>query len=165
MLKLLKDAAAVVSVGKSSKGSDVAARGRRGASGVVVAGPAKGAADPTLILEGVNQLVSSVTDYLKVAQQEGTKRAAIAAQRDVALASIQAQRDNISELMRYTFNERAAVIQKQFAALDRALTLGDVALADAALKGMVGVVQSSPFKSIEEMQTAMGAKDFVIRLE
>jgi hypothetical protein len=120
---------------------------------------------PERLLEGVNEMVRNVTDYLTVAEQETTKRAAIAARKEVAIESIRAQRETISELLRYTFDERAQVIRKQFEALDRALETGNVAVADSALKGMVSVIQSSPFKSIQEMQAAMGNKDFVIRLE
>lgn len=120
---------------------------------------------PLPLLDGVNELVKNVTDYLVVAEQEATKRESIKASRDVALASIQAQRATMSELIKHTFAERGQVIQKQFEALDAALETGNLGLADLALKGMVTVIQSSPFKSIQEMQQAMGAKDFVIRLE
>lgn len=165
MLKLLKGAGEFMSARKVANTLPATKNGGAGSAGAITAGTVKGSVDPTVVLDGVNQLVSSVTDYLKVAEQEGTKRAAIYAQRDVALAAIQAQRDSVSEMMRHTFQERAAVIQKQFATLDHALATRDLALADAALKGMVGVVQASPFKSIQDMQTAMCAKDFVIRLE
>jgi hypothetical protein len=30
---------------------------------------------------------------------------------------------------------------------------------------MVAVIQTSPFKTVQEMQQALGAKDFVVRLE
>jgi len=67
--------------------------------------------------------------------------------------------------MQHTFRERALVLQKQFDALDQALAQGDPSMVDAALKSMVAVVQTSPFKTMQEMQAALGSKDFVIRLE
>jgi hypothetical protein len=120
---------------------------------------------PTHVVDGVTGIVDNVTDYLKVSEYEQTKRADIAARRDVALATIQAQRENISELIRYTFQERAAVLQKQFDALDKALAGGNVELVHAALNSMVAVIQSSPFKNVQELQKSLGSKEFTIRLE
>lgn len=120
---------------------------------------------PAHVVDGVKGMVSDVTDYLKVAQQEETKRTEITAKRDVALASIQAQRETISELIQFTFQERAATLQKQFDVLDQAMAQGNAAIVDSSLKSMVAVIQSSPFKSIQEMQQSLANKDFVIRLE
>lgn len=120
---------------------------------------------PIHVVGGITDLVTSVTDYLTVAEQENTKRTTITANRDIALATIQAQRDTISELMKYTFQERAAVLQKQFEALDQALASSNVEMVSLSLNAMVAVIQSSPFKSIQEMQQALGNKDFTIRLE
>ena len=83
----------------------------------------------------------------------------------MALASIQAQRETISELIQFTFQERAATLQKQFDVLDQAMAQGNAAIVDSSLKSMVAVIQSSPFKSIQEMQQSLANKDFVIRLE
>lgn len=120
---------------------------------------------PAHVATGMTDVVGQVTDYLKVAEQEQTKRTEINARRDAALATIQGQRDNISELLRYTFQERASVLQKQFEALDYALANNQPELVSASLKSMVSVIQSSPFKTIQEMQQALGSKDFVVRLE
>ncbi|TYC55196.1 hypothetical protein ETQ85_14325 [Zoogloea oleivorans] len=120
---------------------------------------------PSHVATGVTDVVNNVTDYLKVAEQEKTKRTDIKARRDVALASIKAQRKVFSELMQYTFQERAAVLQKQFETLDKALESGNVEVAALSLNSMVSVIQSSPFKTIQEMQQALGNKDFVVRLE
>lgn len=120
---------------------------------------------PAHVVDSVTGIVNDVTDYLKVSEYEQTKRADIAARRDAALATIKAQRENISELIQYTFQERAAVLQKQFEALDKALVDGNPDLVHVSLQSMVAVIQTSPFKSIQEMQKALGSKDFVIRLE
>lgn len=120
---------------------------------------------PIHVVDGVCSVVTEVTDYLKVAEQENTKRVEINAKRDEALAKIRAQRETFSELMRFTFQERAAVIDKQFKALDYALAQGNVEIVQAALNSMVTVLKTSPFKSVQEMQAALGCKDFVVRLE
>ncbi|MCX9157904.1 hypothetical protein OPU71_17405 [Niveibacterium sp. 24ML] len=120
---------------------------------------------PTHVVDGVTNVFSQVTDYLQTAEVETTKRTEIAAKRDVAIEALQNQRTAFELLMKLTFQERAAVIQKQFDVLDRAMASGDVSTVKSALDGMVAVIQSSPFKSIQEMQMAMGSKDFVVRLE
>jgi len=120
---------------------------------------------PAHVVDGVTNVVSSITDYMKVAEQEETKRTEIRAKRDVALAAIQAQRDTVMEMIRYTFQERAMVLQKHFEVLDKALAAGQTDLVHTSLSGMVTVIQSSPFKNMREMQQALGSKDFTIRLE
>lgn len=120
---------------------------------------------PVPLVNGVSTVITSITDYLKIAEQEKTKRTEIVAKRDVAIAAIQAQRDMISELMQYTFQERATVLQKQFDVLDLAIASGNVDMVNSSLSAMVSVIQSSPFKNVQDMQHALGNKDFVVRLE
>jgi len=120
---------------------------------------------PTHVVDGVTNVFTQITDYLKIAEVETTKRTEITAKRDIAIQALQNQRAVFEQLMQFTFQERAAVIQKQFDVLDRAMASGDISTVKSALDGMVAVIQTSPFKSIQEMQTAMGSKDFVVRLE
>ena len=68
-------------------------------------------------------------------------------------------------LINRTFDERGQVLAKQFEALDHALANGNTELVQASLNGMVAVIQTSPFKTVQEMQQALGTKDFVVRLE
>ena len=117
------------------------------------------------LVSGVSTALTSITDYLKIAEQEKSKRTEIVAKRVVAIAAIQAQRETISELMKYTFQERAAVLQKQFDVLDHAIATGNVDVVNSSLSAMVSVIQSSPFKNVQDMQQSLGNKDFVMRLE
>lgn len=120
---------------------------------------------PLPIVDGVKEVLAGITDYLKVAEVEQTKRVDILTRRDIALQQLQNQRAAFEQLMRYTFQERAVVLQKQLDTLDRAMENGDVEVVKAALDGMVSVIQTSPFKNIQEMQAALGSKDFIVRLE
>lgn len=120
---------------------------------------------PVPVVDGVNNVLTQMFDYLKLAETETTKRAEIFAKRDVALKTLQDQREVFEQLMTFTFQERAAVLQKQFDVLDHAMAGGELSAIKFALDGMVNVIQTSPFKSIQEMQTALGSKDFVVRLE
>ena len=128
---------------------------------VVKSGPAAQLA----LLDAFSEVTGHITAYLTVAQQETTKRTAITAQRDVSLEAIRAQRATVEQLIANTFAERAQALQQQFRALDHALDTGRLELAQSALGSMVDLVKSSPFKSVQDMQQAMSAKDFVIRLE
>jgi hypothetical protein len=115
--------------------------------------------------DGLKHVFDNVTDYLKVAEQEKTNRAKIEANKTLALTAIQNQRAMIEKLIDRTFDERGLVLAKQFEALDHALAAGNLEIVQASLSGMVAVIQTSPFKSVQEMQQALGAKDFVVRLE
>lgn len=120
---------------------------------------------PVHIGDGVKEVLTVITDYLKVAEVEQTKRVEILAKRDVALQQLHNQRAAFEQLMRFTFQERAVVLQKQLDTLDMAMANGNVEVIKAALDGMVSVIQTSPFKNVQEMQAALGSKDFVVRLE
>lgn len=120
---------------------------------------------PTNITDALVSFTNAIAEYLTVAEIEHTKRTDIIAKRDIALAEIQSKRDSFSELLKYTFQERAVVLQKQFDALDFAMNSDNVALAQMSLKAMVSTVTSSPFKSVQELQQALGSEDFVVRLE
>lgn len=120
---------------------------------------------PIPVVDGVNNVLTQMFDYLKLAETETTKRAEISAKRDIALKTLQDQRAVFEQLMTFTFQERAAVLQKQFDVLDHAMARGELNAIKFALDGMVNVIQTSPFKSIQEMQAALGSKDFVVRLE
>lgn len=115
--------------------------------------------------KAVLEFAAGCFDAFKIAEQEKTNRTEITARRDIALESIRAQRDAFSELMKYTFKERSVVLAKQFEALDFALANGNIEVVQSSLNAMVAVIQTSPFKNMQEMQTALGSKDFVVRLE
>lgn len=120
---------------------------------------------PLDAVQGVKHVFDNVVEYLKVSELEKTNRAGIEARKTVALEQIRSQRDTINQLINRTFDERGQVLAKQFAALDHALVSGNVEVVQASLQGMVAVIQTSPFKTVQEMQQALGTKDFVVRLE
>lgn len=120
---------------------------------------------PVPIVDGVKEVLNGITDYLKIAEVEQTKRVDILARRDIALQQLHNQRAAFEQLMSFTFQERAVVLQKQLDTLDFAMANGNVDVIKAALDGMVSVIQTSPFRNVQEMQAALGSKDFVVRLE
>lgn len=129
---------------------------------VAISGAGSGA---LIVAETLKEVLGEVADCLKTAQIEKTKRTAIRAQRDIELSKIRAQQKNLSKIINYTFSERAAVLEKQFEVLDKAVALGDSGMVKASLDATVNVISSSPFKTIQEIQQALGSEEFVIRLE
>lgn len=106
-------------------------------------------------LQPIQEVMKDVFDYLKVAEQESTKRTEIVARKEVALEAIRSRRDIIMKAMEKTFDERALFIGKQFDLLDRAIASGDTQLASQCMLVMADVVKTSPFKAMQEVQGAL----------
>jgi hypothetical protein len=120
---------------------------------------------PDNVVTSATDIVNQVTDYLKVAQIETTKRTDIVAKRDCALAAIQAQRDVLMRAIDLTFQERASVLQGQLNALEHAVKNGNADIVSMSLQSMVHVIETSPFKSIAEVRQFLSSNDSVLRLE
>jgi len=105
------------------------------------------------IVDGVNEVLNGITDYLKIAEVEQTKRLA---RRDIALQQLHNQRVAFEQLMRLTFQERAVVLQKQLDTLDFFMVSGNADVVKAALGCMLSGIQTSPFRNVQEMQIALG---------
>lgn len=123
------------------------------------------AVPPEYILESVSKTLEEVFGYLKVAEIEKTKRVEIEARREVALESIRSNREVFTEMMRYTFAERAAALEKSFALMDRALESNNIQVLQSSLSAMLGVIQTSPFANMQQMQSLLSNKDFVLRMD
>ena len=119
----------------------------------------------TQLLEAVSQGLKILNEYKTVEAQEKTKRAEIAAGRDISVEKIRAQRDLIKSFLDRTFDERKQVLTAQIKVLDRAIDKGDTAALKLALDSMLTVIKSSPFENIADMHAQLEAKDFVLRLD
>lgn len=106
-------------------------------------------------LTTIQEITKDVTSYLKIAEEQQTRRSEITAQKEVALESIRARRDTIMKLMEYTYAERAAVLNKQFDALDRALASGDAQLAIQSMSAMTDLVKTSPLKALQDVKLSL----------
>ncbi|SAK89387.1 hypothetical protein AWB78_04707 [Caballeronia calidae] len=96
-------------------------------------------------------LVSSWLEYKKVAEIEGTKRAAISAFKDVKLEQIGAQRAILEQYLARTFEERATTIQSLFEVLDRGIEAGDSGLIGGAIGAIVDISKQSPLAGAREL--------------
>lgn len=116
---------------------------------------------PQHLQDTTQDMVSRITEYMQIREIEQTKREEIVAQKEVALAAINTQKELILDCMRHCFAERAAVLQKNFKVIDTALEKGDLSMLNLALSSMVQVIQSSPFQAIQQVVEAKGT----LRLE
>lgn len=106
-------------------------------------------------LEAFNLLVKSHYDYKMIAQQERTKRAEIAAWRDVQVSSIQAQKELLHDYLAQTFAERRHTIDEMFARLDRGIEDANMDVMNMAMNSIVNIVQSSPLKEAQQIMQAL----------
>ena len=109
----------------------------------------------TAALDAFNLLVKTHHDYKVTAQQEHTKRADIAAWRDVQVASIQAQKDLLHDYLAQTFAERRHTIGEMFARLDKGIEDGNMDVMNMAMSSIVNIVQSSPLKEAQQIMQAL----------
>lgn len=99
-------------------------------------------------------LVTSWVEYKKVAEVEGTKRAAISAFKDVKLEQIGAQRAVLEQYLAKTFEERASTIHNFFERLDKGIETGDSALISGAIGAIVDITKQSPLTGARELINA-----------
>lgn len=116
---------------------------------------------PVPMKEATQDMVSQITELMRIREIEQTKREEIVARKETTIAAINAQKEVLLEGMRQVFAERAVVLQQSFKALDHALEKGDLAMLNVALGSMVQVIQTSPFPVIQQIVETKGT----LRLE
>ncbi len=105
----------------------------------------------------LREIAVGYTDYLKVHQQESTKRAAIEADRQRNLAGIEAQRAFLMDYLERSFGERERIIDKQFEVIDAALESGDVQQLQLGVEGLCRVAEASPFAALGDLAKTRAA--------
>lgn len=116
---------------------------------------------PVPMKEATQDMVSQITELMRIREIEQTKREEIVARKETTIAAINAQKEVLLEGMRHVFAERAVVLQHSFKVLDHALEKGDLAMLNVALGSMVQVIQTSPFPVIQQIVETKGT----LRLE
>jgi len=108
------------------------------------------------------ELVKMAGEVRKFQEAQITKRAAIAAERDVAIARIEAQKELLLVYLDKTFDERKDAFQSFFRVIDDALEKDDMQELAMGLDSVIRLAQTSPFKdlrTIEETAAALGDKN------
>ena len=107
----------------------------------------------------LSEIVQACTEYLKIAEEENTKRRQIQAWETVTLAEIKAKRDLLVGYLEHSFDERAQNFQSLFQVVEQAMLSGDNQQLGLALHAIVEVAKSSPFKDLADLTTVKAALD------
>jgi hypothetical protein len=110
--------------------------------------------DPTRVVE---EMARVYREYHEVREKEHTKRVAIQAKEQVALAEIAAKRELFLEYLTRSFDERAANFSALFARLDVALEKGDTQALAVLTNAISDLAKSSPFKDLVTIEATRKA--------
>ncbi len=107
--------------------------------------------------ECVNKVVSECAEYLKIAEQEKTKRREIDKWERESLSRIKVQRDLLMKYLDRSFDERSENFRSLFCIVDQALLSGNNEQLAIALHAMTEIAKSSPFKEISNLTSVRTA--------
>lgn len=109
--------------------------------------------------ECLQQMVSACTEYMKVAEQEQTKRREIDAWEQTTIAKINAQRELLTAYLDRSFDERAENFRSLFCVVDRAIAAGNNEQLALALHSITEIAKSCPFKDLANLASVRAALD------
>lgn len=97
-------------------------------------------------------VITEFVAYLKVQQEETTKREAIAAKRDSLIKAIQSEKELIENYFDLRFAERKDALHSFFEVLRNGTANNDSKIIDSALTGILGILQDSPLQDLEKFR-------------
>ncbi|MCL1895672.1 MAG: hypothetical protein FWG03_03905 [Clostridiales bacterium] len=114
---------------------------------------------PDGVTAAIGDLAEMAIEVYKFGEVQETKRVEIAAQRDVAIANIEAQKVVLLDYLEKSFDERKENFRMFFRVVDDALEKDNMQELAFGLESIIKLAQSSPFKdlrTIEETAAALG---------
>jgi hypothetical protein len=132
---------------------------KKPAEGVVLPPAAKSVLSAVDALSAFNNVVDGTRDYLRLREEELTKRANLDAYATVEVERIQQASSALKDYFAHVFAERAKTIDGLFQRLDDAMASGDVATSTAAVMGIVDLAKSSPLADISDLSQVRRALD------
>lgn len=122
--------------------------------------PAEKSALPDVdVLGALNNLVDGTVGYLRLREEEVTKRARIDAYTTVEVARIQQASAVLERYFERVFAERSTTIEGLFRHLDDAVARGDGTAATTAVQGIVDLAKSSPLADVGDLGQVRKALD------
>ena len=112
----------------------------------------------------ISPTISGIADYFRTLTEEETKRQAIAANRDVLIARITAEKEAILAYFRERFAERRAALDEFFELLHHAVDGKDNHQLNVALSGILGVIQDNPLDDFETFKQQFHDPDHIIEI-
>lgn len=110
-----------------------------------------GFTDPASVMAAIGALGEVANDTVKYVEEQETKREGVRAQRDVAIAQINATTQCIKDYLDKTFDERSSIFAKQFEAVDEALRTGNTDMLAMILQSINALAAQSPFKNLADI--------------
>jgi hypothetical protein len=107
--------------------------------------------DPEAVMNALCALGEVANDTVKYVAEQETKQEEIRAQRDVAIAQINATSECIKAYLEKTFDERSAIFSKQFEVVDEALRTGNTEMLAMSLQSINALAAQSPFKNLADI--------------
>ena len=102
-------------------------------------------------------MVTAYTDYLKIAEQEQTKRREIEVWEKEIITKINVQRELLMAYLDRSFDERAENFRALFAVVDSAIASGNNEQLALALNSITEIAKSSPFKELASLASVRAA--------
>lgn len=130
-------------------------------TGKTLAHKAGAALDPTSALR---EITDTFFDYLKIQQQEQTRRKQIDAEERKAIALIDSQREIICQTLDRSFDERAKIFEWLLQRLDQALTMGDTAAMAMLTTTLTQIATVNPLDHIFDTANNLGDPNNIITL-
>lgn len=100
----------------------------------------------------VSQVVDAADEWVKVVQEESTRREEIRAWESTERDRIAAQRDVLIRGLELTHDERRENFRRLFESLDAAMGADDAATAASVLDSITELAKSSPFKDLGNVE-------------
>lgn len=127
--------------------------------GTVIRPAAKTALGGLNALTALEDLVDGTMDFLRIREEERTKRIEIEACASTEVTRIKAAESVLKQYFEHVFAERARTIDGLFEHLDDAMTRADGTAATAALQGIVDLAKSSPLADMGGLTQVRKALD------
>jgi hypothetical protein len=122
------------------------------------------AMNPEQLGESAKNVITSLLDFSKARESEQTSRLEIKSKRDVAIATIEAQRDTMLTFLELRFGERSKLYDNYFTLMDTALKNNDTEMVNKALEGLVTVYKENPFLGLNDFKRLMQDKNAIIEI-
>ena len=109
-------------------------------------------------------IIAAAVDYMRIHESEQTRREYISARRDILVTALDNERDCILAYFEHRFAERRSALAEFYALLRESVDGGDTARLQAALAGILGVMQENPLGDLEKFRENWADPNFTIEL-
>lgn len=110
------------------------------------------------------EIIKAAVEYMRIHEEENTRRAYIRAQSDGLVAALNYQRDVILAYFEYRFAERRSALDEFYALLRESVDSGDTTRLQVALAGILGIIQDNPLGELAEFREKWANPNFAIEL-